>query len=335
MSKSIFSTYSQGENRVTSTMLSVFRKINLSTFQEILKYVLNDVDITLVLFKDQYKEQGMQSIPDARISASFDYFIETKIVRDSLTKNQLEGHLEYLGKSDAKDVRLLLVTPDSKEPKIMEAYRDRPVFWFNFDLLSEALQSVLDNYRFLTDREKFLLLELDAFIVDSNLLSEDISNKVLIIPSSKLAFKHYDLLKVYICQPNRTFQQASYIGHYGYHVISKEVPKILGVIEDYNLVENQWEEAEITAVDTSMANDLRERLKMISETLREQGLEVFHSVKIVLLSRSAEEGTVFLPNDITNDKMSYSGKKTAYVQKQVYEDLEKMKKAKFTSELRK
>jgi len=107
MKNSIFSTYSQGENRVTSTIVSVFRKINLSTLQEILKYVLNDSTIELIVFKDQFKKKDKKSVPDARISASFDYLIETKIVRDSLKKNQIEWHLEYLGESLEKDEKFI------------------------------------------------------------------------------------------------------------------------------------------------------------------------------------------------------------------------------------
>lgn len=334
MSKSLFSKYSQGENRITSTILSVFSKINLFTLQEILKFILNDVDVELVKFDNQIKERNKNSVPDARISASFDYLFETKIEKNSLKVDQINGHLEYLNRSSEKDEKLIILTPDFEEPAIIQDYPDNKVYWLNFDTLLEGLQSVIDNYPFLTDREKFVLLELSNFIIESNLTSEDISNKVLIIPSSRLAFRHYQSLQVYICQPNRTFQRASYLGYYGKHRIHKEIPKILGIIEDYDFILNDHQNAELKLVDGGKEKDLRERLERLKEDLLNNDFELFDSVKIVFLSRTPNEGTVILPNDIENDKLSYSGKRTAYVQKQVYENLIMMKDSKYTSDLK-
>jgi F0F1-type ATP synthase delta subunit len=55
MANSIFSTYSTPENRVTSTILAVFEKINSTTVTRILQVLMEDSTIELIEYENQVK----------------------------------------------------------------------------------------------------------------------------------------------------------------------------------------------------------------------------------------------------------------------------------------
>jgi len=82
MTKSpLFSTYRQGENRVTSSMLAVFERIDLSLLETLLAGAAGEAGaIQMVSFVNQPVGMGA-SVPDARISASFAYWFEVKTVK--------------------------------------------------------------------------------------------------------------------------------------------------------------------------------------------------------------------------------------------------------------
>jgi hypothetical protein len=80
----LFSTYRQGENQVTSSMLAVFERIDLSLLETILAAAAGEASLQMVSFTNQ--PPGRRSVPDARISARFAYWFEVKIVRSALTR---------------------------------------------------------------------------------------------------------------------------------------------------------------------------------------------------------------------------------------------------------
>jgi hypothetical protein len=335
MNKSIFSTYSQGENRVTSTIISVFERINLSTLLLLFQNLMNDISIELVKYDNQIKSSKFESVPDARIKGSFNYFIETKIKKKAVNRKQIEGHLTFLDSDITNDNRLLILTPDSDQPKIISNYEGKNVYWFNFDMLIDGIENILENYSFITEREKYLFVELIQFIEDSNLKSENITNKVLLIPSSVYARTHYQNHKVYICQPNRSFQKTNYMAFYGNNKIYREVPKIMAKIEQFDLKNQDIRDAKIDLINSSDQKEILDRLDQLKSIILSENWELNGNNKIIFLSRSAEEGTEYLDNEVVNDKRSKDNtRRTAYTQKQTYEDLNVLKSVKYTSEIK-
>jgi hypothetical protein len=91
----LFSTYRQGENRVTSSMLAVFERIDLSILESLLTAATGESSLQLVSFVNQLIGKGA-SVPDARISAHFAYWFEVKTARNALGVDQLTEHLKSL-----------------------------------------------------------------------------------------------------------------------------------------------------------------------------------------------------------------------------------------------
>lgn len=92
----LFSTSRQGENRVTSSMLAVFERIDLSLLETLLEAATGEAGaIQTVSFVNQPPGAG-RSVPDARISASFAYWFEVKTERNALRPDQLAEHLANL-----------------------------------------------------------------------------------------------------------------------------------------------------------------------------------------------------------------------------------------------
>lgn len=109
---SIFSSYCQGENRITSTILSVFERINTATLVQILQNIFDDSTIELIKFSNQIKGIGSSSVPDGRIQGNFDYLIETKSPTAELTIKQLQNHLHYYD----INTHFVIITPDQVIP---------------------------------------------------------------------------------------------------------------------------------------------------------------------------------------------------------------------------
>ena len=74
----LFSTYRGGENRVTSSMMAVFQRLELSLLERLLGAVSGDSALQLVSFVNQPPDEG-HSIPDARMTGNFDYWFEMSV----------------------------------------------------------------------------------------------------------------------------------------------------------------------------------------------------------------------------------------------------------------
>lgn len=326
MTNSIFSTYRTGENRVTSTILAVFEKINISTVTMILQGLTEDSTLELIKYENQIKTTN--SIPDGRISASFDYLVETKIVESSIKKEQIENHCKDLDGI----TRLLILTPDFSKPKVIDKIDEKytkKIIWANFDKLINGIDTILEE-PLLVDREKFLLSELREFIIGEELTAEDYSRKAVIVPAG-FAWSFYQQYGVYRCQPNRTFQPSAYMGFYANGKIQKTFPQILGYVDNLNLVQNDLQQAEIKMLNEAPTQTIRERLTQLKNTV--QGDEWDINLKYVILTTIDAEETIQIANSIINDKKSYSGKGTAFVQKQTYVDVDDINGKQYTSEL--
>lgn len=94
MSNPLFSTYSQGENRVTSSILAVFERLSFVLVEQILQALCQEPEFPLLSFLNQ--PVGKSSTPDGRIRASFAYWIETKITPNAIHTDQIRRHLTAL-----------------------------------------------------------------------------------------------------------------------------------------------------------------------------------------------------------------------------------------------
>jgi len=328
MTNSIFSTYSTAENRVTSTILAVFEKLNSSTVTRILQVLMEDSTIELIEYENQVKFSD--SVPDGRIKGMFDYIIETKVVPNTINKKQIINHCGLLMYDFS---RLLVLTPDFDYPKTLKEldskYTDK-IIWGNFDKILEGINSVLQESILLIDREKFLLLELKEFIINQRLTAEDYSQKALII-SAGFAWGFYKKYSIYRCQANRTFQQSSYMGFYADGQIKEYFPRILGYIDSLNIQTDNLDTIGINTVNGANEQSILKKINEIKSKL--QPNEWNENYKYIVLTGINDEETFKNTNPIVNDKTSYSDKGTAFVQKQTYLNINKLKGIKYTSEL--
>ena len=127
MPTGLFSTYRQGENRVTSTLLAVLERLSLWNMDRLLRDgLLGDGDdaYRLITFKNQLKKtsRGQESytVPDAEIFPGQQILIETKIAAGAAGQKQVEGHLAHL----QSDGRLVLLTPDDGPPVWLREIHD-------------------------------------------------------------------------------------------------------------------------------------------------------------------------------------------------------------------
>lgn len=94
MTNPLFSTYSQQENQVTGTILSVFEHLGTSLVEDILETALDESDLSVVTFQSQYVAN--ESVPDAVVRSSMSLFIETKTRPGEVTRRQLESHFSAI-----------------------------------------------------------------------------------------------------------------------------------------------------------------------------------------------------------------------------------------------
>jgi len=242
----LFSSYTQGENRVTSTILAVLERLPFSLVAQILKGLLDDdSDQDFIIFQNQVRssKQKISSIPDARIGASFDVWIETKVKGNSIDIEQLERHLAHINVNEDKDKDkrkyLLVLTPDKEIPQKAVSYINNHdcIRWSNFGILAELIHEIIDSTKnwseeitmLPAEKDRTLLQELYYFLYQEKLIPED---NVLVIPA-RFAYDDYGKYKVYICQPNRTFSKpCSHIAFYRNKKIEQQLPRILDNIQE-------------------------------------------------------------------------------------------------------
>ncbi len=79
----LFSTYRAGENRVTSSLIAVFERIDIHLVERIVAAALAETTVTMLTFTNQATKPGpgTHTVPDAAISANFRWLFEVKTVR--------------------------------------------------------------------------------------------------------------------------------------------------------------------------------------------------------------------------------------------------------------
>lgn len=334
MTNPLFSTYSQQENQVTGTILSVFEHLGMTLVEDILETALDESDLSVVTFQSQYVADD--SVPDAMIRSSMSLFMETKIRPGEVTRSQLESHLTTLKAEETQMKLLVVLTPDGNEPSAIQEIDDNRLVWISFDTLVSALEAVLtrdeststEQSRPPTERETFLIRELIQFVHDIGLTS-GAENRVLVVPARR-AWGEYQEYGLYFCQPGRSFRPSSYLAFYRKNEIKEEVPSITGSVESVELtpdgVERAHEEDELT---DSQRVVLAETVQRLDENDSER-----YGQRQKVLFLDGERGFT-LEHPVDNDKTAKeSDTRVAFVYDRRYVSAEKLKQSpEKTSEL--
>lgn len=315
MANPLFSTYRQGENRVTSTIMAVFEHISNALTEDILGVLFDESDLSLLSFDNQVV--GVESVPDAAIRSSVSVWFETKTKRDAVNQDQLERHLTELERDGAELQRLVVLTPDDQLPREVKGASDERLVWVNFDALVDAVESLLERVRgntetstvVPTEREAFLLRELVRFIYDEDLTggSED---RVLVVAARK-AWPEFHDYGLYFCQPGRSFRNANHLAFYTDGEIKRAVPHIQEFVDEILLTTDGVKQADLT-------DEQREYLMTTVEEMRKNGSERYgEEQQVAFLSEGIE-----LEEVIENDKTaSDSDRRVAFVQGHRYVSL--------------
>jgi hypothetical protein len=307
----LFSTYSTGENRVTASILAVLRALSLQHTERLLRAMVGESTLQLIDFSNQVAGDG-PGVPDAIISASFRIMIETKTARNAVDAAQLQRHLDKLGAATESKKILLVLTPDATAP----AQISRSVVWASFAGLHQAIEELLgDRKEVVSEREAFLLRELQAMLEKENLLAA--ADEVLVV-AALWALDEYKHTSAYVCQPNRTFRDAGRIAFYTDGKIDPHIPKI---VQTYEAVEFR------RGTQTG-------RLGMVIDTLLDRGArQDGQQYKVLLLTAPDDPETLHLDAAVVNDSTSDAGRVIAFTQGQRYVSLQRLKSAKWTSQL--
>ena len=320
MTTPLFSTYRQGENRITATLLAVLQRLSLPNIDRVLQALLEDTTFSLVTFDNQPKGKG--STPDAKIGTGSAIWIETKRVRNTVNSSQLKKHLDGVRHRD----NLLLLTPDDNAP----AGLDSRIAWSNFSTLVAAIEDILeDASEPPSEREAFLLREFILMLRQDGLLNP-IEPRVMVL-GARLAWPMYKNLSVYRCSTNKPMQplrDTDYMAFYAGGRIQPLVPRIKSVVESIDMTQQE-------DFDSLEGNQ-----KMLVEELQgkichqELNHEFGQAFKVMFLSEPTDDETVKLERPIVNDKNDKKGKTTPFTFGQPrYVTLESLKKASKTSEL--
>lgn len=315
MPDSIFSTYRTGENRVTASILAVLRSLALQRTERLLGALMERSEFQLVSFQNQAAKGG-KGVPDATITASCRVLLETKIERNAVRGDQICRHLERLSAAHEAEKVLLVLTPDDALPAAVAELGDPRVAWAKFADLEQAIEELLkDASEVISEREQFLLRELQCMLREEGLVSR--ANDVVVVPA-RHAWPEYREFHAYVCQPKRPFQGVRRMAFYTDGAIQTLVPTIL----------ETWDEVPFeSGIHTGALGALVDR--MLAGGRREPG----QSHKVMLLSRPNDPRTLKLEGNIENDLTADSGRTTAFTQNQRYVAEERLRKARRTSEL--
>lgn len=322
MPKPLLSTYRTGENRVTSSTMAVFERIDLALVQELLRAVTGmGSELQAVSFENQVA--APDTVPDAQISARFSWWFETKTETDAYAseghgRTQLREHSKLLHDPDAL---LFVITPDPVRPAWFETldgladatYRER-ILWFSFRDLAEAIGKLItDPARVTGEQTRFLLAELVSLYEADGLLSADDT----VVVAARAAWPEYQRRAAYICQPNRPFRAGlKYFGFYAEGVIQPLIPRIRQ--HHVAVLFTPAEAITRRAIGETEVADLIDHL--LDEGSRTDG----ESYDVLLLTGPDDPQTVRLQAPITNDTVTESGKPWGWTLSQRYTSLDKL-----------
>lgn len=329
MPNPLFSTYTQGENRVTSTVIAVLEHINNQLAEDILEALTDESDLALVSFDNQVT--GVDSVPDAAIKSSTALWFETKTSRDAVRQEQLENHLHALDEDPSELQRLIVLTPDAQLPSEVADINDERIVWANFDALIDTIETVLErdvgtaeaSMSVPTEREAFLLRELSRFLYDEDLVSGK-EDRVLVVAARK-AWPEYQKHNLYFCQANRSFKPVDHLAFYADGEIKTAIPSVTGAIESIELTQESVQD------HSELTRSQREQLLEAVNQLDEEDSERYGETEKVIFLRDGIE----LDRPVENDKTASDSDRTvAFVQGHRYVSYSKLREnLTYTTEL--
>jgi hypothetical protein len=301
----LFSTYSQGENRVTGSLMAVFERLDLGTLERILAGAAEESSLQLVSF-DLVRPEGTGRVPDARIAASFKYLFETKTAYDALDEAQLRGHLDHLGKGGYADERLFALTPDTDEPSVIGRIADERLRWMSFVRLDEAIREALAEDE-IPDDERFLLRELRALFVQEGLLGR----QETVVVAAANAYDFYLKYSAYVCQADRSFRNGlERLAFYRRRRIEIHVPQILKRVKNV-----EFSCAEALKLRAS-SDPLDARVADVIEGTVAAGARIdSHPYQVFILTPPTDPATFRLANPIRHES---DGRGSAFTMGQRY-----------------
>jgi len=320
MTTPLFSTYTQGENRVTSTVMAVLGHISTTLTEDILEMLLDESSLSLVSIDNQIS--GASSVPDAAIRASTSIWFETKTVRKGVDPDQLQRHLMELQSQEAGVQRLVALTPDAEQPPEIDSIDDERLVWANFSQLVDAIESILDRdtgtteetVAVPTEREAFLLRELVRFIYDEDLVSGK-EDRVLVV-AARRAWPDYKDYGMYFCQAGRSFKPVSHLAFYTDGEIKPIIPRVTKAIDAIELTKDA------VNTDDRLTSTQREELLNVVDQMKQENAERYEAEEQVLFLGEPIE----LSRPITNDKTASDSDRTvAFVQGHRYASLSRLK----------
>ena len=132
-----------------------------------------------------------------------------------------------------------MLTPDAARPAAVDAVDDRRVVWFNFAALHDAITAVVDDvYLAPSERDRFLLRELQALFDNDGLLTSD---EVGVVAASH-AYPAYLQSSAYICQAGRAFREG--LTHMGFYAQQAVQPHLVRILTREDHVPFTYEEAQ-------------------------------------------------------------------------------------------
>lgn len=284
--------------------------------QRIIAALLEQSEFDLVEFQNQ-PSSGGDGVPDAQISSSCKLLFETKIKSGTTDETQLRRHLQRLDGANEVTKRLLLLTPDSSCPVEVESIADERLVWASFESLDQAINELIaDPQEVISEREQFLLRELQSMFVREKLVG---SADVLVVPA-RSAWPEYQRHAAYICQPDRTFRSVDRVAFYTGGKIWPSVPKILETWEHVDWAKGAYSGRLGEVVDAVFDDPANTRM---------EGL----AYKVMILSNKDSHDTIQLMQPVENNLTSDNGRTVAFTQNQRYVSLDKLLKAKQTSDL--
>lgn len=319
----LFSTYSQGENRVTATLLAVLERLSRPNAERVIGTLLADENFRPVRYINQ--PRGPESTPDAKIEFGYSVWIETKTSRDAVDVDQIRRHL----KAVADNEKLLVLTPDDQEPaslgigRLAKEYREK-IVWTNFNTLDLILQKILkDEVEPPKEMEAFLIEELSSFLHKEGIAISS-EERVMVVPAGR-AWQRYchELINGDVRGPNCL--PSEYLAFYTGNQIKAIVPKIKSV-KHINITNRE----EVKALDD-------QKQKVVNKLLNHHGKDEDwdHSLKVLFLSDPNDDTeTIRLYEPIENDKIGKKGTRVALIQRGVtYVTLDSLRNSRYTSEL--
>lgn len=305
--QSVFGTYSQKENQVTSALLKILEADRGGDLLNDFLQSLGDNGLpekSLSLEAQKYiDDKDVHSIPDGLISCNYAFkiYIESKLSED-INRDQLENHKKLIAGDRDGNNKLIYITKHATRP----AELSEGILWTNWSELLRFLKAYEpEESNVILD----YLIEQFELLITSLGLYDDSEKRVVIVGGrwgEPVALEY----GFYACQANRYFKKSKYLAFY-YDQRIKYLFEVIGEKKD--------------------CVDIRElKGEVPEEYFRKREPNYQPENRTFFKLKKVHE---FMPV-IENDTVSRTGRRVAFTQGQTYTTYDRIMKAKKTSELR-